>query len=256
MKILCSDYDGTLSHGGITAEKLNAIRAWRTAGNKFGIISGRRASFYWDLKAAQPDLELDFMATCNGAIVLDGNGRILTEARCTDVPTEEIVKDLLSRGSTLVFLNGIDGDPFDYLCVVKRAEDRPNWVAADHTVTLESLPAIKSFYQITPVTDTPEEAIPLEEQIRACYGDRLTPLRNGRCIDAVPLGINKAEGVRRIASHFGASLADMITVGDNINDADMLREFRSYAMESGTEYAKSIAGRTVADVTDIFEIEG
>ena len=48
----------------------------------------------------------------------------------------------------------------------------------------------------------------------------------------------------------------MITVGDNINDADMLREFRSYAMESGTEYAKSIAGRTVADVTDIFEIEG
>ena len=254
MKIVCSDYDGTLSHGGINERKLGEIRAWRAKGNKFGIISGRRASFYWDLKKDHPALELDFVATCNGGIILDGAGEVLLETPCTDVPVKETVEDLLSRGSAFVVINGIDGDPFDYLAVAEKKVDLPDWI--DRTALIDTLPAFKSFHQLTAVTDTAEETIPLEAQIRERYGDRLNPLRNGRCIDIVPRGINKAEGVRRIASHFGASLADMITVGDNINDADMLREFRSYAMESGTEYAKSIAGRTVADVTDIFEIEG
>ena len=66
MKILCSDYDGTLSHGGIDEKKLGEIRTWRRKGNKFGIISGRRAEFFHELKKAQPNLELDFMATSNG----------------------------------------------------------------------------------------------------------------------------------------------------------------------------------------------
>ena len=47
----------------------------------------------------------------------------------------------------------------------------------------------------------------------------------------------------------------MIAVGDNINDEDMLREFRSYAMENGVDEMKSLADGIVADVTEIFERE-
>jgi hydroxymethylpyrimidine pyrophosphatase-like HAD family hydrolase len=43
MKIIASDYDGTLNHGGIGEEKRNAIKKWREKGNKFGIVSGRMA---------------------------------------------------------------------------------------------------------------------------------------------------------------------------------------------------------------------
>ena len=69
MKILCSDYDGTLSHGGVDEKKLAAISAWRKKGNKFGIITGRRTSFYRELKELTPvcreylnlaNLEADF----------------------------------------------------------------------------------------------------------------------------------------------------------------------------------------------------
>ena len=45
MKILGSDFDGTFTVGGVDAGKLEALRKWRLAGNKFGIISGRSKDF-------------------------------------------------------------------------------------------------------------------------------------------------------------------------------------------------------------------
>ena len=54
---------------------------------------------------------------------------------------------------------------------------------------------------------------------------------------------------------FGGKYEDVITVGDNINDTDMLREFRSYAMESGVESVKTLADGIVSNVTEIFEKE-
>ena len=41
MRIIGSDYDGTLNHGGFDETKLNAIEKWRSEGNIFALISGR-----------------------------------------------------------------------------------------------------------------------------------------------------------------------------------------------------------------------
>ena len=43
----------------------------------------------------------------------------------------------------------------------------------------------------------------------------------------------------------------MIVVGDNLNDADMLQAFTSYAMENGVEKIKKIATYTTKSVTDL-----
>lgn len=255
MKILCSDYDGTLTHGGVDEKKLAAISAWRAKGNKFGIISGRRTSFYRELREAYPTLELDFMASCNGAVILDGKGALLEKVHCTAVSAQKAVRDLLSLGSTCVFINGIDEYHNDYLCVAAKEEDLPEWVSPEHTAPIDRMPAVKSFHQLTAVVETADEAIPLEAQIRKKYKAFLNPLRNGRCIDIVPFGVDKAEGIRRIMKHFGAAFEDMIAVGDNINDTDMLREFRSYAMESGVDSIRAFVNGTVSDITEIFELE-
>ena len=45
MKMIGSDYDGTLNRGGINDTKLAAIKKWRRAGHKFGIVSGRGWNF-------------------------------------------------------------------------------------------------------------------------------------------------------------------------------------------------------------------
>ena len=41
MIIIASDYDGTLNHHGISEADKNAIKKFREAGNKFGIVTGR-----------------------------------------------------------------------------------------------------------------------------------------------------------------------------------------------------------------------
>ena len=37
MKIIGSDYDGTLNYGGIDENKISAIKKWRDAGNIFAL---------------------------------------------------------------------------------------------------------------------------------------------------------------------------------------------------------------------------
>ena len=100
MKIL----DGTLNHGGMTREKFSAIKNWRKAGNKLGIVTGRSQinREYW--KTEHPDLEYDFLAFCNGGYIVDENGAVIYESRCENVPLMELADDLFSLGCTTVYV--------------------------------------------------------------------------------------------------------------------------------------------------------
>ena len=49
MKIIASDFDGTLNYHGISAEDTAAIAKFRAAGNKFGIVTGRDLEWHFGL---------------------------------------------------------------------------------------------------------------------------------------------------------------------------------------------------------------
>ena len=67
--------------------------------------------------------------------------------------------------------------------------------------------------------------------------------------------MNKAKGLYDYLELVAGKYEDMITVGDNINDADMIREFRSYAMANGVDEIKRLADEIVSDVTELLEKE-
>ena len=96
MKILGSDFDGTLNHGGIRESKLLAIQNWRKGGHKFGIVSGRGKGFHEELLQQIPELKLDFFIACNGAYITDAEGSVIYEARCSEVSFIELAKDLFA----------------------------------------------------------------------------------------------------------------------------------------------------------------
>lgn len=250
MKIVGSDYDGTLTCGGIDEKKLTAIKKWQSAGHKFGIVSGRSGGFLEDLQKQYPGLKLDFFAACNGGYITDGEGKILHATSCQSVDTHCLVKDLFSWGSVFAHV-AAEG----YICALDDMRNRPYFVAEEKCALLKDIPTLPYFYQVSVELSCPEEAAAIVARVREKYGEWLNPLQNGRCIDIVPLGVNKAEGLYRVMEFFGCTYEDVIAVGDNINDADMLKEFRSYAMESGVEEMKALADGIVRDVTEIFEKE-
>ena len=245
MKLLGSDFDGTLNHGGIDEEKLQAIRDWRAAGNKFGVVSGRGPDFVKELKEKLGD-QFDFLISCNGGIIADADGNELHAVICDTVSIEDFCRDIYRWGGQVV----------DFL------DDRYFRIGCDRAVTqsydylVDNLPPITFFYKLCMACKNPDEARVMANKIREAYGDRVYAMQNWSMIDIAPAGVNNASGLRWLANYYGIAEEDIITVGDYDNDADMLREFASsYAMENGNDYVKSIATYTTPSVTDLIRRE-
>ena len=81
MKVAASDYDGTLyQQETICKENIDAIRKWRDAGGKFGVVTGR------DFGMLVPQLQyyqivFDFAVCNNGGIIFDQAGSVLFQSR-------------------------------------------------------------------------------------------------------------------------------------------------------------------------------
>ncbi|MBR3808820.1 MAG: HAD-IIB family hydrolase [Clostridia bacterium] len=244
MKIIASDYDGTLNHGGIDDKKRNAIKEWREKGNKFGIVSGRITDDL--LRIYKKDkLELDFLLACNGAVILTTDGKILKEDRVDGDILKPILDFIFSLGADWAAIQS------DRSYII---DENDNDRLPDE-FTRKTLPELKYFNQISTILEDDEEALMVTNAIKEKFGDKLNPLQNGRCIDIVSATMNKAKGLYDYLELVGGKYEDMITVGDNINDTHMIKEFRSYAMANGVQSIKDIADYVTEGITELIEKE-
>lgn len=244
MKIIASDYDGTLNHNGIDEKKKNAISEWRKKGNLFGIISGRG---YPSLKSVidRVPFEYDFLVCNNGALICDSDGNVITETKCDGSLAKPFIEDLFKWGCDFA---DIDKD----IPVAVRSKQE---LCEDDECVIDDMPFIEYFNQISTHLKTTEEATAVVEKIEKKYSHILTPLQNGTCIDTVPFGVNKATGIYSLLKIVGGTYQDVIAVGDNINDTHMIVEFRSYAMENAVDSIKSLADEITPGITELIEKE-
>jgi Cof subfamily protein (haloacid dehalogenase superfamily) len=241
MRLIATDYDGTLNHGGIDEAKLDAIRRWRAAGHKFGIISGRGPDFLAHLQEELGE-EFDFLASCNGGIATDRDGNALFRHQCDNVDVKAFVEDIFAWGAHTLYVN------FDDQCILLGTEDcREPYDCIPPT----ELPPVESFYKMATFFATPAEAEVMAAKIREKYGDRVNPLQNWWCVDIAPYGVDKATGIRELCALYGVAETDVIAVGDNLNDMAMIEAFTSYAMAHGNEELKAKATHTIDNVTDM-----
>lgn len=240
MKIIASDYDGTFNRNGITDFKREAVSNWRKNGNYFGIVSGRGYPSLIECVEAHP-FEYDFLICNNGAVIYDGDGNIIFEERCDGAIAKPLVEDLFLWGCPMA---NIDKDiP---VRIIKDCDP-----LSDSEIYLSDLPEIDYFNQISTYLDTAESATDIVKLIEDKYSHILTPLQNGTCIDIVPVGVNKAQGIYELMKVVGGTYDDVIAVGDNINDTHMIAEFHSYAMENAVDSIKKLADDTITDVTEL-----
>lgn len=245
MKLLASDYDGTLNYNGIDDTKKMALRRWHDAGNAFTIVSGRSGAALLE-KYKESGVDCDYLLADNGAVIMKSDGTILSAAKCDGNAAMPILRHLFANGCSFAVVDTT------FRC----------WVYADLAdckqrgdYTMEDLPDISEFVQISGRFSDVESADKAVQSLMEKFGTIVNPLQNGRYIDIVRADVNKAKGVKVLMQLMQLRQEDVITVGDNINDKDMLVAFRSYAMESGAEEIKRIATFITPGVAELIQKE-
>lgn len=245
MKIIGSDYDGTLNYNGIDEAKRRAIARWRFAGNKFAIVSGRGIQSLLNLYRNDA-LECDYLVACSGAVIAQTDGTLVYTAQCDGSLAKPLLRHLFAKGCKVAYISG---------ALPLEVHACPASCTGDLQYTLDTLPEIPFFYQISTVSTDTDMAAQVTASVKASFGDRLNPLQNGICIDIVRQDMNKAKGLHRLRELLGIRHEDVITVGDNVNDKDMIEAFRSYAMANGVDMIKELADDITPGITELIDKE-
>lgn len=237
-KLLATDFDNTFRiNGKFRDEDLAAVRKWREKGNLFGIVTGR---------FEPPDdakyLDVDFVMCCSGGLVIGENG--------------EIEYSFLGSNDTLV---GLAKE-----CVRYESRDNLFKVRSEYGIAELRYPDIikDDFACVRALGRFNQASIYFPDLKRTDYVCDILEktvkgvniLRNGVNVDIPPAGMNKALGVARYAEEHGIGHDCIYTVGDAMNDYEMLSAFNGYAVSHGSPVLIGRIGKTVSGIAELTEL--
>lgn len=108
MKIVASDYDGTLySQGHLLGDVVSAVTEWRQNGNLFGIATGR--DFYMTISEVDKwGIPVDFYICMNGAAVYDHDRHLLVKHNLPEKYIPLLLQHPACAASLQLQLSGIN----------------------------------------------------------------------------------------------------------------------------------------------------
>ena len=256
-KILASDYDNTLVPFGEDKPRqkvVKAIKKLQAAGGRF-VLSTGRAYPCVNLKGQLGGIRFDYAITCNGACVVDREGRIVAEHPLTAEEMYALVDFCEDYNYPLQF-NFRDACyaycEYEYL---HRGYQQMNSIGLD---------CVDGEDQDRHLIDMPHAAfaaVPPERvaDFAAKYGHlglhwMQVGAQNadGLCYyDIVRGGMDKGVGLADLCEKMGLTLADAVAAGDSANDVAMLKAAGlGCCMANGTPDAKAAADRIIGDVRE------
>ena len=247
MKILASDYDGTLNVLGVVSkENLEAIAAWRAAGNLFGVVSGRNLGSIKKF-LDKDNVPYDYMVGCNGSVMTDAEGNA-TGHRC--IPAR-VAKALF--GEIYRYEASWVCASYDWGSVAVEASTD---LRADDTYLMIDEVRLDRVLQVSAWFPSPEIALAVRDACEAMFPGQIKGLMpTVQSIDFVVYGTNKASGIRRLTALRGIAPEVVLTVGDGDNDLDMLTDpaFCGVAMQSAMPVVLGKVSRTTESVAALIE---
>lgn len=245
MKILATDYDGTLRIGDdVSEENKQAIKTWRAANHLFGIVTGR------SMESIKADIErnelcVDFVIGNNGGAVYDANFKEIKTWYMEFQRTMEMIEYIKHEPCISYILN--DGFYRSKIVVDAQKEDKKY----AHTVmekSAEEMLANGKIAQIVVSLDNDEEGLRIGEHINQKFNDIAVAYRNINCVDIAPKGVSKASGLAYMVEKLHVKVEDVYTIGDSYNDISMIEEFNGYAMAQAPQEVQENALKRFDDV--------
>lgn len=234
MKIIASDFDGTINyHGKVSDEDKEAIKRFRRAGNKFGIVTGRDVELSQWIRQGD-NFEFDFIISCTGAFIRDGDGNVL----------------YVKRGKMGAFFDDIVAKALELQSCFFTVGNGFNKCYVD---TLQKIPydfsMLDEFTHANSTFPSDEKAAEFAEYVNSNYGDLISAHRNGWSVDMPPAHTSKVTGIYEYAKMFDNP--EIYAVGDNVNDLPMIQEFCGYAVSNAVDAVKQAAAHHCDRVCDM-----
>lgn len=251
-KMLALDIDGTVlnSDSELSTRTKTAILNAKKQGVKVVLATGRRLTNTLPLIKSLGLTEL--MAVHNGAVVYDPALGQTVWQQGIELNLAQSILDKLealslnyivytgeSAGERVIAPEGKWREPEDLLA---------HYLGEDaefiNPVVLDTPPVRIS------LIDHWQKVDPLYAQLLAEYKDKLNIMLFGakrdtwRGVEVLPLHANKSTGVAYVAERLGFSAGEVVAIGDNINDVEMITwAGLGIAMENGSEVLKKKAKR-------------
>lgn len=237
MKIIATDFDGTLSYNGkISDEDKEAIKRFRKAGNKFGIVTGRDVDLAQWIKP-ENGLEYDYLICCTGGVIKNGDGEIIY---CKKGEIGPFIYEVIEKAKELGAYGFAIGDVL-LKCIIDIKGKIPM-----------QLDALREFTHANTGFIRDKDATAFAEYINKNYGDKISAHQNGTAVDMPPAYTSKVTGIYQYASMFDSP--EIYAVGDNINDISMIEEFEGFAVENARDEVKAKAKHQCKRIADMIEL--
>lgn len=251
MKLLATDYDGTLCYGEVLPEDLEAIRRWKEAGNLFAIVTGRSGhSIRREIE--KYGLHPDYLICNNGGLIFDGENRRLYENYMETISAIDLVYAMKEMEDVCsVMVN--DGMQRHKIDVNPQLEDhRYRGLEAD--LPEEEALSLPKYCQIVVSMTDSQAAEEMAEQINHFFGEHLTAYPNNTCVDVVAKGVSKGDGLLFASAWSDLSEDDIYVIGDSWNDLPMIEAVpNSAAIEMAPEAVRAQAARTYSGIAEMVD---
>lgn len=232
-RLIAIDIDGTLldSRGRVPEDNLAAIREAAGRGVHVAVVTGRSYPFALQALGELPDPLT--LVVYNGAVARVREGATLAVRHlAADVARRVLTATRSWRPSTLV---QFDREGAGQTMVDRMSWDTPNrrgyYARVQHLVravadlehALDDDPPVQVAFN-GPV----DEMLRLADVVRGLGDDDLAvsvtsyPARDFALIDVNAAGATKGQALADVARHFGVAREDVLAIGDNHNDVDML----------------------------------
>jgi HAD superfamily hydrolase (TIGR01484 family) len=229
-KLLVTDYDNTLYCDEESIKiNLNKIDEFRNKGNLFSIASGRSYLNFKD-KINTYDLKFDYLILSHGALILDQNMNLIKKY----IINEKIIIDIMN------FLNNIKKYTFILFNTWSTSKDEKINNISKMTIKFNSI----------------EEAKKIEKILKNKYDDIVTIYQinnKNHYIEIISKEANKSNAIRYIIDKYNISKNNVYTIGNGINDIEMIRDYNGYAMSKSNNKLLTYAIKKYNNVYELIE---
>ncbi len=252
MKVLASDYDGTLCLNEVYQSRTSDyIRRWREAGHLFGIVTGR------DIRMTREAVEdgeipVDFLICNNGCVLYDHRYREIHSEKIPLRVVKKMIRTEAVKRSTYIVLADDRGR---YVYDNEYVPEKYTSVYYTDVLNEDNIEDHPFFYQMDTRYKNAREMHEVAQLWQNEVGQYVTVNPNVATIDMTPPGVTKLTGLQQYIRLQALEEAEIITAGDGFNDVPMLEYYRGYTVESAVNAIKEKADVVVKNVEELITRE-